>query len=253
VLIALALAGCVSAPKPPTESGIDWKRLASQPVELPGHGCPYATLFVDRPAFGYFDTVLAERAASSFAQAMVHRGFELVDHRHEAYFVAKTVAQPSFNRVTAPNWIVWWVKIEAQLELRDMLALGVRSKPSVDDRMPMTLSYRKDEPTDAHEAKPEYSSTSLLVDMPETEIEQAAEYAATAIALDLLPHIQRKCSDFESRRVDKEVEVEQIREALAAEMERVRKARTRQRQDRQLELEVESEPAPPVPADRGEP
>lgn len=248
-LVAFSWAGCASAPKVPAESGIDWKRLAARPVKLPGAGCPYTSLYVDRPAFDYFDTALAERAAESFAQAMERRGFERVERRPDAYFVAKSVAQPSFNRTTAPHWMVWWIKIEAQLELRDMLALGVRAKPSADDRMPMTLSYRKAEAREASEPAPEYSSTSLLVDMPESEIDDAAEYAAAAIALDLLPHVERKCTDFETRREEREVEVEQIREALAQEMERVRRARERQHQQRQLELGIE-ETAPNAPADR---
>lgn len=244
------LAGCVAAPAPPAESGIDWERLTAHPTQLPGAACPYTSLYVDRPGFAYFDTPLAERAATSFAQAMVRRGFVLVDRRPEAYFVAQSVAKPSFNQATAPNWIVWWLTIEAQLELRDTLVLGVRTRPSADDRTLVTRHYPTAETWEASDDTPEYSSTSMLVDMPESEIEEAAEHAAAAIAIDLLPHVERKCSDFENRRDEREVEVEQIREALTAEMERVRGVRARQQQQRQLDLDIES-PGPSAPADRG--
>ena len=215
--------GCASSQQPTT---INWSTIDPRPVSLGNEGCPYADLFVERPQFGDWDTPLAQRAMEYFVLAMSRHGFRLVHQRDSAYFVALSMIYESNNGATffGPRWFVWSLRVEAQLEFGDLVSkLGLPARPRSSERFRLSIPLH-----DSAGSPTEAGSWYFLLDMPVSELEDTARYAAKSATIDFVSHVERKCAEWKDG----------LRKPLTAEIERVRKQREDAEQQKRLEIEA---------------
>lgn len=221
--IALALFGCAATPE---------AVVAPAPTEplvqtLLAPGCPYANVYIDVSTQGpELEAKIATRVRLAYEESLGERGFSVVAAPDEAYWSAFSLVHLE-HPVDAK--FAWSVYMMATQDLRGRVQTPIRFAA-------------------AHDEQADLSGFMLLKEVRVVELDRQVRRAAEDTAGALLPHTSRMCvawteepeedpsAGFKQVRNADDL-IEELRDELAEEIQRVRRAR------QQKSLDVGAEPS----------
>ncbi len=185
----------------------------------PESDCPYLRVAVQSPVGSDDDDQKMMR--DLFSTALTETGFNVVD------------------AATTHNWWASSLMLDTGVNSAAWTIL-VRAVPEIGNGGIRFTSVRKT----VNGREGSFSGMQSLRAFAKTEAPKAARLAAEGIAKELLPAAHRRCSDIGATIEQTRMRLEQLRNELTEEIERVRRARierVRERDGRSKELEIEVE------------
>ncbi|HEY5657248.1 MAG TPA: hypothetical protein VIY27_05625 [Myxococcota bacterium] len=227
VVLLLATLHCANTDSQPVPLPPSGDRPASpsgdRPVEsIPLDDCPYRGLsvFSDMPEdWSEKDRDITARVGESFAGEMAKRGFKIVDpNAPDTEFIYWMAYNHAMQDVNSKGSFIWTAHTQALNDLRGRYHLGfaVQGQPL------------------GHGVVAYYGLFQWKIDDLDTVAAKMAEQTARSLS----PHMAEMCDDWITERRAEEARLEQIRQQLVEEIQRVRLERARA-QHRELEVRIE--------------
>lgn len=190
----------------------------SRPLESKSD-CAYMRMAVQSPA-GSSDSE-QEPMRELFSRALVRAGFEVVPIEMEHRWWASSLALEMGS-----NTLAWTIVVRAVPEIGNGEIQFTTVDKTVDGRVSS------------------FSGMQSLHSFDKNEASEAAWLAASAIAEELLPAANRRCDDVYAALEEAQMRLEQLRNELTKEIERVRSEKSQRRSEearrrKQLLIEVE--------------
>jgi hypothetical protein len=184
---------------------------------MPDSNCPYLRVAVKSPA----GSLEADQKPMRdlFSTALTREGFKIVDADEMHHWWASSLALD-----TGANSTAWTIL--------------VRATPEIGNGAIQFTSVRKT--VDGQEGS--FSGMQLLRGFHKDQAPEAARLVAEGIAKELLPAAHRRCDDIGATLEEARMRLEQLRNELTAEIERVRRARDEWEKAgplKKLQIEVE--------------
>jgi len=179
--------------------------------------CPYLRVAVQSPVGS--DETYQKPMRDLFSTALTRAGFQVVnaDAMHHWWASSLTVD-------TSASSSAWTILVRAVPEIGDGAIRFTTVQRNVDGR------------------EGSFSGMQSLRAFPKREAPKAARIAAEGIAKELLPAAHRRCDDVDATLEEARVRLEQLRDELTEEIERVRRERAQREKSpsvKRLNLEVE--------------
>jgi len=197
-----------------------YERLMSgknQPLRIEP-SCAYLRLALQSPAGS--DETEQRPMRELFARALTRAGFEVVPVETEHYWWASSLTLDAGSNAAA-----WTILVRAVPEIGDGAIQFTTIQKTVDGREDL------------------FSGMQSLHLFGKKEATETAWNAASGIARELLPAANRRCDDIDAALEEAELRLEQLRNELTEEIERVRKEKAQRREEasrgKQLVIEVE--------------
>jgi len=180
--------------------------------------CAYTRMAVQSPAGS--NEFEQKPMRELFSKALTRAGFEVVSMEEEHYWWASSLALE-----TGSNSVAWTILVRAVPEIGNGSIQFTTVNKIVDGRVGS------------------FSGMQSLRSFDKEEASEVASDAASAIAKELLPAADRRCDDIDAALQEAEMRLEQLRNELAKEIERVRNEKSQHREEasrkKQLVIEVE--------------
>jgi hypothetical protein len=195
--------------------------------------CPYTAIHVDWPrdesSISREDREDFAWIARAYVAALPKLGFEVVDERSAAYWHALLRLRRSAQN---PSVFLAAMSIVPRAQF-ESYAVADRSGRFEDPPLLSAVQFRSPE----EEAPSEYAAVFDIGELSRHDVAGWADHAADYALSALEPRIERLCSGREEELQAEERRLEQLRQSLLDEIERVR--RLRQKQDKHIELRTD--------------
>jgi len=183
----------------------------------PEPDCPYLRVAVQSPIGS--DEIDQEPMRDLFSTALTQVGFTIVDPGAMHHWWASSLALD-----TGTNSVAWTILVRATAEIGNGAIQFTSARKTVDGR------------------EGSFSGMQSLRAFDKDQAPEAARLAAEGIAEGLLPAAHRRCDDIGATLEAAQIRLEQLRNELTEEIERVRREKTRRKNaghQKQLKIEVE--------------